>query len=216
MTSERTAGREEHSRSPPDSRSKGSAISRRAIECALTLTVLLNTGCATFSDLPRPAARNRGEPLFERLSVFVDSGYNPLERTGLWQPQPVKAQERRAIAVLRHSGWAGEIRETQVRANADLEIRVESLRRSRFGTLSLVTLGLIPTRSEGTIKLKLTRTRKPARSCVQVQRYRWWIHLFLFPFMFTNSTSDYELLAVDRLTLRCGLELFRGQHRPAT
>lgn len=176
---------------------------------ALALAGLLAVGCATFSDLPRPAPRNRGEPAFQRLDVFMDTGYDPRESTRLWQPQPIKAHEARAVAALRQSGWAREIGETRVRSSADLELRIEAYRRTPSALLSLFTAGLLPTRQEGSVKLKLSYIGKPPRSCVQVQRYRWWIHLFLVPFMSTYSIGDYELRSVDRLTWRCGHELFR-------
>lgn len=175
----------------------------------LTLASLLAIDCATFSDLPPRAPRNRGEPAFQRLDVFVETGYDPRESTRLWQPQAIRAHERRAIAALDRSGWAREIGETSIRSSADLELRIEAYRRTPSVSLSLFTAGLLPTRHEGNLKLKLTDIRKPPRSCVQVQRYRWWVHLFLVPFMPTYSIGDYELRSVDRLTWRCAHELFR-------
>lgn len=178
--------------------------------CMLLLSA---TGCAVFSDPPRPARPHVGPPAMEQLRVFVDSGYDPIEQSGLWTPYPATAQEKVALATLGRSGWFGAVDVVADAREADLTLRVERYQRwSASGSLTIVTFGILPSRWERTLKVKLVR-HLPDRStptCVKTQSYSQWVQLFLLPFAFSHSAGDYEGIAVARLTAACSAELFRA------
>jgi len=176
----------------------------------LAVVGLFASGCATFSDLPGSAPRHPGEPPFEDLLVFVEKGYDPLEASGWWYPQPVKAEEEYAFSALRRSGWAREVSVATHRSRAHLELRVQRYNNLSTSSLSLVTLGLIPIRHASRLKVKLSTLEagRTAETCVRITGYHRWVHLFLAPFMGRYSPGAYERRAVHRLVLQCGRELF--------
>ena len=185
---------------------------------ALAVVGLFSSGCVTFSDLPGSAPRHPGEPPFEELLVFVESGYDPLEASGWWYPQPVKAEEEYAFSALRRSGWARKVSVATRRSAANLELRVERYNDLSTSSLSLVTLGLIPIRHASRLKVKLSSLeagRKTA-SCVRIRRYHRWVHLFLAPFMVSHSPGTYERRVIHRIVLQCGRELFRADRAQTT
>lgn len=167
--------------------------------------------CATFSDLPPAAPRIRNpESAGRDLTVFVARGNDPNRRDGYWMPYPAEDQIEVAFDALRESLPGVPVVEGVENGSADWTLRVERWRHfSPSAALTIITAGLIPSRSELRLIVKLSRDQPGdlPDECVQIHRYSQWVQLFLLPLMPGRTLGRHDDAAVGRMTARCAHEL---------
>jgi len=184
----------------------------RLVWMAPVLAILL-AGCATFEDPPVDDPSPRASGLSLRLET-ADIRYEEVRRRGVWKAsRSPKTGDGRATAVLRDTGWFGNVGPAVQGADYEGGVTIHRFRESYSRlTASVLTGFLLPTALDREVRVEGFITRETpgsATHCLREDQLTSWYQLFLAVAYPWNSPRDAENQLVDHLVRACMADILR-------
>jgi hypothetical protein len=174
---------------------------------------LFLAGCATFDDPPVAEEPPATSGISVRLQT-ADIRYEEIRRRGVWKAsKSPRTGDGRATAVLRDTGWFGNVGPAVQGADYEGGVTIHRFRESYSRAAASVLTGfLLPTALDRAVRVEGFITRETPGSaihCLREDQLTSWYQLFLVVAYPWKSPQNAENRLVDHLVRACMADILR-------